>query len=65
MRKAKLIMLLSFAIFPILIWMIAASDVSASIAATVGLTASVIYAAGIAVGVSWLIVMFMDEYHHN
>jgi hypothetical protein len=61
MRKAKLVMLLSVAIFPILGWMIAMSDPSASIIGKVGLTMSVWYAIGLSIASAWATVMFLDE----
>jgi hypothetical protein len=61
MRKAKLVMLLSVAIFPVLGWMIAMSDPQASMIGTVGLTMSVLYAAAFSVVSAWASVMFLDE----
>lgn len=61
MRKAKQVLLLSVAIFPILGWMIAMSDPHASIIGTVGLSVSVLYALGLSVASAWAFVMFLDE----
>lgn len=60
-QQVKLCVILSMAIFPVLVWMLSLSNASTPLVAQYGIPVCLIFSAAISIFCAWMIVGFIRE----